>query len=307
MNMLIFPLLIAISSASCNNIVILYYPFDELDTYADLSCQNDPYSTSDKIITIEPSNHCELYCNGELKTTVYCQDGEWKGSPELGFWCKDRPTKLEHHLSDKDFMCSDNNNNEFRVNNDPQYKDNISKTYTSCTKTCSNLVIPYEPTQPNSGTELDCEKDPHSSDGLITIEASNYCKFYCDDYHITTVYCRDGQWQGSPESGFWCKDIPTKLPDQLSGKELLCTQNYDNQFQVSNDPEHKDNFLKVYTSCIVVPNTGVFAFSLSDMSLNPLMIQGLALVGFVSTLYHVFRCLKTKKVGMEAIPCEAEI
>jgi len=46
--------------------------------------------------TITHQDRCSLYCSNERKavTSVYCKAGEWKGEPERGFWCYNRPESL---------------------------------------------------------------------------------------------------------------------------------------------------------------------------------------------------------------------
>jgi len=43
--------------------------------------------------TITTSDRCDLYCNYETKpaVSVYCDETTWKGNPDLGFWCYEKP------------------------------------------------------------------------------------------------------------------------------------------------------------------------------------------------------------------------
>merc|ERR1711915_415344 len=43
--------------------------------------------------SISHHDRCKLYCSDETKpvTTVYCEAGKWKGEPDRGFWCYNRP------------------------------------------------------------------------------------------------------------------------------------------------------------------------------------------------------------------------
>merc|ERR1712123_47764 len=45
--------------------------------------------------TIKNGDKCELLCSNEPKpfVSVYCDKSAWKGQPDLGFWCYDKPDK----------------------------------------------------------------------------------------------------------------------------------------------------------------------------------------------------------------------
>jgi len=60
---------------------------------ADFICDTEvDMSTNEyKIVT---TNTCVLYCDDHYVATAKCQNGEWLGNPEWGFWCYEEPTGL---------------------------------------------------------------------------------------------------------------------------------------------------------------------------------------------------------------------
>merc|ERR1719206_926331 len=43
---------------------------------------------------IDTTNICVLYCDDHYVATAKCQNGEWPGNPEWGFWCYEEPSAL---------------------------------------------------------------------------------------------------------------------------------------------------------------------------------------------------------------------
>jgi len=57
---------------------------------ADFVCDT-PITTDDGEYIIETGNTCTLFCDSHLVATVRCLNGDWTGSPDLGFWCYSEP------------------------------------------------------------------------------------------------------------------------------------------------------------------------------------------------------------------------
>ena len=70
----------------------------------------------------------------------------------------------------------------------------------------------------------------------VQLAVTNECQFYCDSVHvgsvacryivqrlttINTMDCRDGEWTGEPELGFWCYNQPEQYYDGKTGPTLL--------------------------------------------------------------------------------------
>merc|ERR1711872_80607 len=70
-----------------------YNPNDESNTI--FVCEGRPLTEFSKPggWSLNHPDKCKLFCSEDSKavTTVYCEAGEWKGEPERGFWCYDKP------------------------------------------------------------------------------------------------------------------------------------------------------------------------------------------------------------------------
>jgi len=66
-----------------------YNPNDE--PAADFICDNEIVIGDNNEYLIETNNVCVLYCDDHYVATAKCQNGEWLGNPEWGFWCYEEP------------------------------------------------------------------------------------------------------------------------------------------------------------------------------------------------------------------------
>jgi len=76
------------------------WPYEGGDYYdpnaepaADFIC-NTEVDISTNEYKIDTTNVCVLYCDDHYVATAKCQNGEWLGNPEWGFWCYEEPTAL---------------------------------------------------------------------------------------------------------------------------------------------------------------------------------------------------------------------
>merc|ERR1712168_1716600 len=60
------------------------------------------------------------------------------------------------------------------------------------------------------GTDFVCEQTIDTADAEYIIENGNQCYLFCDDHLVADVHCKDGEWTGQPELGFWCYNEPVK-------------------------------------------------------------------------------------------------
>merc|ERR1712234_1234 len=58
---------------------------------ADFICDNEIVIGDNNEYKIETTNVCVLYCDDHYVATAKCQNGEWLGNPEWGFWCYEEP------------------------------------------------------------------------------------------------------------------------------------------------------------------------------------------------------------------------
>jgi len=168
---------------------------------------------------------------------------------------------------------------------------------------CSNLVLTYDPNE-ILGIDLQCLQDPKTDDGFIIIEPSNSCSLLCDGVWCSTFECENGQWTGSPENGFYIDHRSTQLAVELWDKDILCEDKHKDQYRVNNAPENRGHIWITYEKCEIIKKTNTFLFSVSIVSFYDVVLQGLAALGFVSTVYYVIRSVKPQKI---AIHNEAEI
>merc|ERR1711962_31317 len=73
-----------------------YDPNDEIG--AEMVCRGGTRNKDFKAAggwSLTTSDHCDLWCSHVLVVSVFCEDSQWVGKPEKGFWCYQRPEKAE--------------------------------------------------------------------------------------------------------------------------------------------------------------------------------------------------------------------
>jgi len=73
-----------------------YDPNDEVG--AEMVCRGSSRNKDFKAAggwSLTTTDHCDLWCSHVPVVSVYCQDSQWVGEPEKGFWCYQRPEKAE--------------------------------------------------------------------------------------------------------------------------------------------------------------------------------------------------------------------
>ena len=79
--------------------------------------------------------------------------------------------------------------------------------------TCPSIVLDYDPNKEHSAS-FTCSVPVHAEGGQYTITPDNVCVLYCAGLYVTTARCRQAQWTGEPDYGFWCYQDPG-IPDAL--------------------------------------------------------------------------------------------
>merc|ERR1711909_82717 len=67
--------------------------FDSSYPTPDFICDSEVDMSTNEY-KIDTTNICVLYCDDHYVATAKCQNGEWLGNPEWGFWCYEEPTGL---------------------------------------------------------------------------------------------------------------------------------------------------------------------------------------------------------------------
>jgi len=86
------------------------------------------------------------------------------------------------------------------------------------TCTCQDHTFQWPGTRayynPNSeeGAAFVCESKSSVETGNITLNDTDRCFFFCDDYLVTEVSCNDGVWTSNLETGLWCYKKPRSCP-----------------------------------------------------------------------------------------------
>lgn len=78
-----------------------YDPNDEIG--AEMVCRGSSRNKDFKAEggwSLSTTDHCDLWCSHVPVVSVYCEDSEWKGEPEKGFWCYQKPDNAEPEDSD---------------------------------------------------------------------------------------------------------------------------------------------------------------------------------------------------------------
>jgi len=73
-----------------------YDPNDEFG--AEMVCRGSSRNKDFKAVggwSLSTTDHCDLWCSHVPVVSVYCEDSQWKGEPEKGFWCYQRPDNAE--------------------------------------------------------------------------------------------------------------------------------------------------------------------------------------------------------------------
>merc|ERR1711892_1652871 len=90
--------------------------------------------------TIKNGDKCELFCSNEPKpfVSVYCEKSAWKGQPDLGFWCYDKPEKPGPQEVTDDPQCA----REYKVLDEDWRKINYGVKHNLNGVKCDHLLTP---------------------------------------------------------------------------------------------------------------------------------------------------------------------
>jgi len=117
-------------TCSCPTLSVVWPPSDPNGTYYDPNDEKAtdficdiPVDQSNGTYCIEPNNECRMWCDDYLLASVRCKNGEWTGSPGLGFWCYKRPFSGPGGARNwnDNYIYIDYNNNWGYGNNPQQY------------------------------------------------------------------------------------------------------------------------------------------------------------------------------------------
>jgi len=72
-----------------------FYYDPNTEPAADFICDTPVDTEGLTTYKIETTNTCVLYCDDHYVATAKCQNGEWLGNPEWGFWCYEEPTAID--------------------------------------------------------------------------------------------------------------------------------------------------------------------------------------------------------------------
>merc|ERR1711874_634978 len=72
-----------------------FYYDPNAEPAADFICDTPVDTEGMTTYNIETTNTCVLYCDDHYVATAKCQNGEWLGNPEWGFWCYEEPTAID--------------------------------------------------------------------------------------------------------------------------------------------------------------------------------------------------------------------
>jgi len=144
-------------------------------------------------------DRCSLYCSDERKavTSVYCKAGKWKGEPERGFWCYNRPEAPEP--SDSDHSSEENSTSTTTLPPSSQSKDVLFIGPGSQSKGKSEVLLLPSLKPANCTPPIFPGGHLHGYVGRMTEDGPLLCGGVTNDYtHKCHLLGEMGDWFGTP-------------------------------------------------------------------------------------------------------------